>query len=75
MTDELLLIIAAVVAVLAWFEWAKFDKEQKREKIAFLALLFIDAVFTAWLIFFPETPGPNEWIDMLFKPLEQWLAD
>lgn len=69
MNDPLLLVLAAIVAVLAWFEWAKFNREQKREKLAFLALLFLDAALTALLIFFPETPGPNEWIDRLLMPL------
>ncbi|MFO7264120.1 MAG: hypothetical protein A6D91_04545 [Bacillaceae bacterium G1] len=69
MNDFLLIIIAAVFGILAWWEWSKFHASQKKEKAAFLALMAIGAALTAWLIFFPETPGPNEWVEKLLRPL------
>jgi len=73
MNDPILLIIAVIVGILAWFEWKKFNQRQKKEKAAFLALLAIGAGLTAWLICFPDTPGPNQWFDTLLKPLATWL--
>ena len=75
MNDWLLLIIAAIVALLACWEWPKFSSGQKREKAAFLALLALGAGLTVWLIFFPDTPGPNHWIDTLFQPLGTLLEN
>lgn len=65
----LLLSVAALVGAIVWFEWPRFNPGQKREKAAFLTLLAIGAFLAGLLIFFPEIPGPNHWIDTLFRPL------
>lgn len=73
MNDSFLLMIAVVFGLLAWWDWRKFGAGQKKEKAAFLTLLAIGAVLTAWLMFFPQTPGPNVWVDTLLRPLGTWL--
>jgi len=55
------------------FEWPKLKKKQKKEKGVFITLSVIGWLLGNILLFFPDTPGPTDLVDMIFKPLGKLL--
>ncbi|WP_026574189.1 hypothetical protein [Bacillus sp. UNC438CL73TsuS30] len=65
-----LLIVLAIIL----YQWPKLHQHQKRDKIAFLALTILGWILAILLIFFPELPGPTQFVSWMYEPLGKWLA-
>ncbi|WP_240507995.1 hypothetical protein [Virgibacillus indicus] len=60
-------IVVTILVIL--YEWPKMDKEQKKEKWAFAGLTMAGFLLAVMLIYFPDTPGPNQLVGEIFRPL------
>jgi multisubunit Na+/H+ antiporter MnhB subunit len=58
-----------ILVFITLYEWPKMKGQMKREKIAFAALTILGGILAFLLVFYPETPGPTQWMDAIFKPL------
>lgn len=65
--------VITVFVFMTLYEWPKMKVQMKREKIAFAALTILGEVLALLLVFYPEMPGPTQWIDAIYKPLEKFL--
>lgn len=65
--------VTLVVALIVLYEWRKINPNQKNEKAAFITLTASGWVLAALLIFFPELPGPTQWVEAVFRPLGKLL--
>ncbi|GEN35585.1 hypothetical protein [Aneurinibacillus danicus] len=65
--------ITVVLVFMTIYEWPKMKVKMKREKIAFAALTILGGVLAFLLVFYPEMPGPTQWIDAIYKPLGKFL--
>jgi multisubunit Na+/H+ antiporter MnhB subunit len=65
--------ITVVLVFMTIYEWPKMKVQMKREKIAFAALTILGGVLAFLLVFYPEMPGPTQWIDAIYKPLGKFL--
>ncbi|GAB2693490.1 hypothetical protein ACFQWB_10135 [Paenibacillus thermoaerophilus] len=61
--------IAAVLVCMTLYEWPRMKRWMKREKNAFAALTVLGGILACLLVFYPETPGPTQFIDAVYKPL------
>jgi multisubunit Na+/H+ antiporter MnhB subunit len=61
--------ITAVLVFMTLYEWPKMKKQKKREKFAFAAITMLGGILAFLLIFYPDMPGPTQWIDAIYKPL------
>jgi len=62
--------ISFIVFCILLFQWPKLKTNQKKEKIALISILALGWGLAVMLVFFPDTPGPTEFIYALFHPLE-----
>jgi multisubunit Na+/H+ antiporter MnhB subunit len=65
--------ITVVLVFMTIYEWPKMKVQMKKEKIAFAALTMLGGVLAFLLVFYPEMPGPTQWIAAIYKPLEEFL--
>jgi multisubunit Na+/H+ antiporter MnhB subunit len=65
--------VTVILVFMTIYEWPKMKGQMKREKLAFAALTMLGWVLAFLLIFYPETPGPTQWIDAVYKPLGKFL--
>lgn len=65
--------ITVVVILMALYEWPKMEKNKKREKRTFIALTMAGWLLAVLLVYFPDMPGPNQFIDKIFRPLGMLL--
>jgi multisubunit Na+/H+ antiporter MnhB subunit len=65
--------ITVVLVFMTIYEWPKMKGQMKREKIAFATLTILGGVLAFLLVFYPEMPGPTQWIDAIYKPLGKFL--
>lgn len=63
------------VVLITLYEWPKMDQNQGKEKAAFVTLTMMGWLLAILLLFFPETLGPTQLIDTLFKPLGKILEN
>ncbi|MBU8906635.1 hypothetical protein [Desertibacillus haloalkaliphilus] len=68
-----LFVIAVVVGVVTWFEWPKIEKHETKEKRAFIAISAIAVCLAAFLLYFPDAPGPTHFVSKLFEPLTKMI--
>lgn len=61
--------ITVVLVFMTVLEWPKMKRHMKKEKIAFAAFIILGGVLAVLLVFFPEMPGPTQWIEAIYKPL------
>jgi multisubunit Na+/H+ antiporter MnhB subunit len=66
--------ITAVLVLMTLYEWPKMKGQMKREKIAFSALTILGGALAFLLVFYPEMPGPTQWIDAIYKPLGKFFG-
>ncbi|ALS21405.1 MULTISPECIES: hypothetical protein [Paenibacillus] len=71
--------IAAVLVCMTLYEWPRMKRQMKKEKTAFAALTVLGGILACLLVFYPETPGPTQCIDAMYKPLvnvvEKWTME
>jgi multisubunit Na+/H+ antiporter MnhB subunit len=65
--------VTTILFFITLFEWPKMKAQMKREKIAFAALTVLGEVLAVLLVFYPEMPGPTQWIAAVYKPLGKFL--
>lgn len=53
--------------------WPKLKQSGKSARIAFFSLMAIDWLLAVALIFFPELPGPGQFIDFIYKSFGTFL--
>jgi multisubunit Na+/H+ antiporter MnhB subunit len=58
-----------ILVFITLYEWPKMKGQMRREKIAFAALTILGGILAFLLVFYPEIPGPTQWLDAIFKPL------
>lgn len=59
-------IVVTILVIL--YEWPKMEKEQMKEKWAFAGLTTAGFLLAVLMIYFPDTPGPNQLIEGIFRP-------
>ncbi|MBT2726393.1 hypothetical protein J7E63_05495 [Bacillus sp. ISL-75] len=62
-----------VLALMFLYEWPKIKSKEKKEKIVFVCLLAMGWVLSFILLFYPDTPGPTNLVDSIYKPLGKLL--
>ncbi|GHH99428.1 hypothetical protein [Neobacillus kokaensis] len=67
--------ITVVVMLITLYEWPKMTKNLKKEKWAFVTLTMAGWLLAVLLVFLPSLPGPNDLIDMIFKPFGKLLQE
>ncbi|WP_027415716.1 hypothetical protein [Aneurinibacillus terranovensis] len=65
--------ITVVLVFMTIYEWPKMKGQMKKEKIAFAALTMLGGGLAFLLVFYPEMPGPTQWIDAIYKPLGKFI--
>lgn len=68
-----LFISTLIIACMFLFQWPKLNQNQKKEKAAFITLTLFGWLLINFLFIFPNTPGPTEFIDFMYKPLGRLL--
>ena len=68
----LLFVIAAALIVMR--EWPRIGREQAKDRAMFMALVTLGLLLAVFLWCFPDTPGPTDLVDMMFRPLADWLG-
>jgi hypothetical protein len=66
-------ISTIIVICMFLFQWPKITREQKKEKAAFITLSIFGWLLINFLFIFPNTPGPTELIEFIYKPLGRLL--
>lgn len=62
-----------VMALMFLYEWPKINQNQKKEKMAYLCLMVMGWILAFILLFFPNTPGPTDLVELIYKPLGKML--
>jgi multisubunit Na+/H+ antiporter MnhB subunit len=62
-----------IIIFMFLFQWPKININQKKEKAAFITLTILGWLLINFLFIFPNTPGPTEFIDFMYKPLGRLL--
>jgi len=73
---KILFVIGVTIVIGAMFliDWSSMNrKNQKKEKLTFVVLSFLGWSLAVFLIYFPEMPGPTQFIDWIFSPLGRIL--
>lgn len=69
-----LLGITFIISCVVFFQWPLLTKKyQKRERTAFIIISILGWLLAMMLLYFPNTPGPTQFVDMLFRPLGKLL--
>jgi uncharacterized membrane protein len=68
-----LLGISFFAVCIVLFQWPKIKPRQKKEKAALISLTLLGWLLSCLLVWFPEMPGPGQWIDTIYKPLGKLL--
>ena len=63
---------AAVCIV--FFQLPRIKRNQKKEKAAFISLTLLGWLLSCLLVFYPDTPGPVQLVDTIFRPLGKLLV-
>lgn len=65
--------IILIGILITLYEWPKIKKDQNMEKRTFVILTVGSIMLAILLVFFPETPGPTQMVEGIFKPLGKLL--
>lgn len=60
-------VILVVIILIFLYEWPKINKNDKRLKGAFVVLIMIGFFLTLLIIFFPQLPGPTDFLLKFFR--------
>ncbi|SDH87525.1 hypothetical protein [Alteribacillus bidgolensis] len=72
-----ILDVLGITVIMVWvyfYEWPRIEKNQKKERRTFVVLTIIGWSLAILLVFFPDIPGPTDFIREIFKPIEKWLG-
>uniref|UniRef100_A0A942T7V0 Uncharacterized protein n=1 Tax=Neobacillus citreus TaxID=2833578 RepID=A0A942T7V0_9BACI len=59
--------VTVILVLILLFQWPKLKKNERKVKIAFFSLMVVNWGLAVLLVFFPEMPGPGQFIDFLYK--------
>ena len=65
--------ITLLVILIALWEWPRMNENPKKDKVAALSLLVLGWLLSILFVHFPDTPGPDEWVRAMLKPLSNVL--
>lgn len=65
--------ITALCAFIVWLEWPKIDRKHRRDKISFIIITLLGWALAILLLFFPDWPGPIQWLDSLLQRIHDFL--
>jgi multisubunit Na+/H+ antiporter MnhB subunit len=66
-----LLSILVTVTLMTAFEWPKI--KQKKEKVAFAILTAIGCLLAVFLVWHPNLPNPDQFVETIYRPLGKLL--
>lgn len=73
MNWKIFLSIVAVTVLMTVFEWPKISP--RKEKWAFAAMTGIGAVFATIIAAYPGLPNPDQFVEILYRPISSLLGD
>ncbi|MGG0278096.1 hypothetical protein [Bacillus rhizoplanae] len=65
--------ITFLVCLMALYQWPKMNHYPKKDKFVFVSLTAIGWILAILLNHFPDMPGPNKLIQIIFEPLEKMI--
>ncbi|MEC3196952.1 hypothetical protein P9Z84_30415 [Bacillus cereus] len=65
--------ITFLVCLMALYQLPKMNHYPKKDKIVFVSLTAMGWILTILLVHFPDIPGPNKLIQVIFEPFEKML--
>ncbi|HET7580792.1 MAG TPA: hypothetical protein VFK33_16055 [Bacillales bacterium] len=65
--------LTVIILLMAIYEWPKMEKQQKKERKAFIILSGLGWLLGVYLIYFPHSNGPTQWVGKLYQPLTALL--
>ncbi len=71
MTAVSVLLVTILTLLIILFEWQQINEGYKGERIALVAISCLGWGVIILLIFFPDTPGPSEWVNLLIGMFRQ----
>ncbi|PLS02250.1 hypothetical protein [Neobacillus cucumis] len=63
----------ALIIVIILFQSSRLKQKQVKEKAALLALSILGWILALLMLFFPDMPGPTQFIDWMYRPLGELL--
>ncbi|PFN79144.1 hypothetical protein COJ85_30860 [Bacillus sp. AFS076308] len=63
----------ALIIVIILFQSSRLKKKQVKEKAALLTLSILGWMLAILMLFFPDMPGPTQFIDWIYRPLGELL--
>lgn len=70
----LLFATSFIIALIILYDWPKLNKKQKKDKVTFIVMVSIGWLIGVLLIFYPDIPGPTQWVDWLFSPILRFMT-
>jgi multisubunit Na+/H+ antiporter MnhB subunit len=67
------LAVTVILLLIAWYELPKLPADQKIDKYAFFFVSGMAWILAVLLVFYPNVPGPTEWVQEVYKPLDNVL--
>ncbi|WP_307340472.1 hypothetical protein [Caldalkalibacillus uzonensis] len=68
-----IILVTVIVMLIALYEWPKINRHEIKEKRAFIVLTVMGWGLAVLLLYFPDLPGPNEWVGKIFGPLKKFV--
>lgn len=65
--------ITTIVILMTLFEWPRIRQNRKKDKAAFIVVLSLVCMLAVLLTYFPGLPGPDDWVEAIYKPLGKLL--
>lgn len=62
-------MVTAVATAIVLFEQSGIRHRPRKEKAAFAALMAIGYLLAILLVHYPDIPGPDKWVEVVYKPL------
>ncbi|TWD99596.1 hypothetical protein FB550_107232 [Neobacillus bataviensis] len=63
----------ALIIVIILFQSSRLKQKQVKEKAALLTLSILGWILAILMLFFPDMPGPTQFIDWMYRPLGELL--
>jgi len=62
-----------LIIMIILFQWSRLKQKQVKEKAALLTLSILGWILAILMLFFPDMPGPTQFIDWMYRPLGELL--
>ena len=69
------IVITIIAIAIVLVETRILPKDQRKERAAVTAVTALGWLVVLINLYFPDLPGPNEFVEMLFKPMGHWLTE